>query len=57
MAVLRDEMSTIVYQIMEEHTVPVKKSGLDSELRTSFMKERKMYMIVKSGMGMYGMKD
>lgn len=41
MAVLRDEMFTIVYQIMEEHTVPVKRSGLGSDPRTSFMEERK----------------
>lgn len=41
MAVLRDEMSTIVYQIMEEHTVPVKRSDLGADPRTSFMEERK----------------
>ena len=41
MAVLRDEMSTIVYQIMEEHTVPLKRSDLGSDPRTAFMEERK----------------
>lgn len=41
MAVLRDEMSTIVYQIMEEHTVPVKRSDLDDDPRAAFMEERK----------------
>ena len=41
MAVLRDEMATIVYQIMEEHTVPVKRSELGVDPRTAFMEERK----------------
>ena len=41
MTVLRDEMSTIVYQIMEEHTVPVKRSDLGDDPRAAFMEERK----------------
>ena len=41
MAILRDEMSTIVYQIMEKHTVPVKRNDLGTDPRTSFMEERK----------------
>ena len=41
MTVLRDEMSTIVYQIMEEHTVPVKRSDLGDDPRVAFMEERK----------------
>ena len=41
MTVLRDEMGTIVYQIMEEHTVSVKRRELGADPRTAFMEERK----------------
>lgn len=41
MAVLHDEMATIVYQIMEVYTVPVKRSELGADPRTTFMEERK----------------
>ena len=41
MVVLHEEMSTIVYQIMEEYTELVKKSDLGANPRTVFMEERK----------------
>ena len=41
MDVLRKKMSTIVYQIMEEHTTPVKRSDLGSDPRRVFMEERR----------------
>ena len=41
MAVLRDEMATTVYQVIEEHTVLVKRSDMGADPRTSFMEERK----------------
>ena len=41
MAVLRDEMATIVYQIMGEHTVPVKRRELGADPRTALRKNGK----------------
>lgn len=41
LAILRDEMSTIVYQIMEDHTAPVKRSDLGTDPRSVFMEERR----------------
>ena len=41
MNILRDKMSTIVWRIMEEHTVPMKRSDLGDDPRTAFMEERK----------------
>lgn len=41
MAVLRDEMSTMLYQIIEEHTMPLKRKDLGKSSRIAYMEERK----------------
>lgn len=40
MAVLRDKMSTLLYQIIEEHTMPIKRKDLGLYPRIAFMAER-----------------
>ncbi|MGN0427145.1 MAG: hypothetical protein ACI4F0_05025, partial [Agathobacter sp.] len=41
LAYLRDVMSTIVYDIVEEHTAPVKRSELKAECYRDFLELRK----------------
>ncbi len=41
MAILRDIMSTIVYEIMEKHTQPVCRAGLGEEPRMDYMEVRR----------------
>lgn len=41
LALLRDEMSTLVYQIMEEHVKPVKRGDLSADPRKDYLEVRK----------------
>ena len=55
--VLRDQLASLVYPIMEEHAPRVKRSELGSDPRLDYMEERRQVYKKLSGLVIFGMKN